>query len=101
MTLDTVSFNTPTMFATVASEAPTRRAPMTMPLWDSVRSHISLHHLHTTTLTAEILSAADRGRSTGHIENKKDRQLHHVLYSGRPNLMSCMTCFTIFCLPPV
>ncbi|PSN56148.1 hypothetical protein C0J52_03343 [Blattella germanica] len=30
MTLDTVPFDTPTMFATVAAEAPTRRAPTIM-----------------------------------------------------------------------
>ncbi|PSN38791.1 hypothetical protein C0J52_23232 [Blattella germanica] len=64
MTLDTVSFDTPTTFATVVAEAPTRRAPTIMHLWDSVRSHNSLHHLHTTTLTAEIITAAGRRRST-------------------------------------
>ncbi|PSN54686.1 hypothetical protein C0J52_01102 [Blattella germanica] len=64
MTLDTVPFDTSTTFATVAAEAPTRRAKMIKPLWDSVRSHILPHHLHTTTLTAEIITAAGRGRST-------------------------------------
>ncbi|PSN58131.1 hypothetical protein C0J52_01026 [Blattella germanica] len=64
MTLDTVPFDTPMTFATVAAEAPTRRAPTIMPLWDSVRSHTLLHHLHTRTLTAEILTAAGKGRST-------------------------------------
>ncbi|PSN40769.1 hypothetical protein C0J52_18226 [Blattella germanica] len=57
-------FDTPTTFATVAAEAPTRLAPTIMPLWDSVRPPILLHHLHTTTLTAEFLTAAERGRST-------------------------------------
>ncbi|PSN35830.1 hypothetical protein C0J52_22740 [Blattella germanica] len=61
MTLDTVPFGTPTTFATVAAEAPTRRAPTNMPSWDSVSSHILLHHLHTTTLT---VTAAGRERST-------------------------------------
>ncbi|PSN44949.1 hypothetical protein C0J52_16475 [Blattella germanica] len=64
MTLDTVPFGIATTFATVAAEAPTSQAPTIMPLWDSVRSHILMHHLHTTTLTAEILTAAGRGRST-------------------------------------
>ncbi|PSN57654.1 hypothetical protein C0J52_05421 [Blattella germanica] len=64
MTLGSVPFNTPTTFATVAAEAPTRWAPIIMPLWGSVRSPILPHHLHTTTLTAEILTAAGRGRST-------------------------------------
>ncbi|PSN37754.1 hypothetical protein C0J52_25245 [Blattella germanica] len=41
MTLDTVPFDTPTTFATVAAEAPTRRAPTIMPLWDSVRTHFT------------------------------------------------------------
>ncbi|PSN44550.1 hypothetical protein C0J52_18386 [Blattella germanica] len=64
MTLATVPFDTPTMFATVAAEAPTRRAPSIMPLWDSVRSPILPHHLYTTLLTAEILTIAGRGTST-------------------------------------
>ncbi|PSN34275.1 hypothetical protein C0J52_22122 [Blattella germanica] len=57
MTLDTVPFDTPTMFATVAAEATTRRAPMIMPLWDSVESPILPQNLHKTILTAEILTA--------------------------------------------
>ncbi|PSN44589.1 hypothetical protein C0J52_25051 [Blattella germanica] len=58
MTLDTAPFDTPTTFVTVAAEALTRRAPTIMPLWDSVRLQILPHHLHTTTLAAEILTAA-------------------------------------------
>ncbi|PSN52757.1 hypothetical protein C0J52_07495 [Blattella germanica] len=66
MTLDTVPFDRHPhdVFATVAAEAPTRWAPTILPLWDYVRSPILPHHQHTTTLTAEILTAAGRGRST-------------------------------------
>ncbi|PSN58474.1 hypothetical protein C0J52_00806 [Blattella germanica] len=65
MTLDIVPFDTPTMFATDAAEAPTRWAPTitTASLGFCQVTHFTTPSAYHDT-TAEILTAAGRGRST-------------------------------------
>ncbi|PSN41965.1 hypothetical protein C0J52_10533 [Blattella germanica] len=101
MTLDTVSFDTPTTFATVTAESPTINGHQQSCLFGI----LSGHKFHCTTciprhsqLKFLLLREEEGPHDT--LKTKKDHQLQHVLYRGGPNLRVLFKCVSIILSTP-